>query len=70
MRANVRTDRPNEPLLNVPALTPESNAILLPQNLLNRAAHPSKLDDSAPVQPATAPVSTPEASSTPAETAH
>lgn len=68
MRANVRTDKPNEPLLNVPAITPEPNGILLPQTLLNRDGTTNKLQNLNGEKVDTSPVV--DLRTAPAETAH
>nr|WP_243405404.1 type II secretion system secretin GspD [Solimicrobium silvestre] len=74
MRAKVRTDKPDEPLLNVPSLTPEQTGILIPQNILNRESTATKLDtqDGAKsgTKPDTSPVTKPETTTTPTEAAH
>lgn len=66
MRANVRTDKPANPLLNIPSLSPENNSVLIPQNVMNRAASNSKLDAQSDAKPQTTPVAAPETTTTPA----
>lgn len=67
MRAKVVTDKPDDPLLNVPSLAPEKAGLLLPQDILKRDQTKSRLDgqsgteDSAPV---TSPVASPDANPT------
>jgi len=65
MRANVRTDKPANPLLNIPSLSPENNSVLIPQNVMNRAASNSKLDAQSDAKPQTTPVAAPETTITP-----
>ena len=59
IRAKVMTDRPNEPLLNVPSLTPEQAGTLIPQNILNREATGNRLNQENKAD--TAPLSGPDA---------
>ena len=66
MRANVRTDKPANPLLNIPSLSPENNSVLIPQNVMNRAASNSKLDAQSDAKPHSTPVAAPETTTTPA----
>jgi general secretion pathway protein D len=69
MRAKVITDKPGQPLLGVPSLDPEKQGLLIPQNILNREAYPTKLDkqetNPAGTQP-TSPVTNPDTTVTPA----
>ena len=51
MRAKVLSDKPNEPLLNIPSLTPEQTGMLIPQNILNREATGNRLDQGAKADP-------------------
>ena len=59
MRAKVITDKPNDPLLNLPTLTPEQKGLLIPQNILNRDSTATKLDKQDSTVPVTAPVTSP-----------
>jgi len=52
MRAKVLSDKPNEPLLNLPSLSPEQAGMLIPQNILNREATGNRLDQAGKVEPA------------------
>jgi general secretion pathway protein D len=60
MRAKVKTDRSNDPLLNVPAMSPEVQGILVPQNILKREATPNRLDQQSDKTVETAPVTNPD----------
>ncbi len=52
MRAKVITDKPSDPLLNLPSLTPEQTGILIPQDILNREATGNRLDPGTRADPA------------------
>jgi len=66
MRAKSMTDKSNDPMLNVPSLSPEMQGILIPQTILKRETVQSKLDQP---RAETAPVSSPDNTVTPAESA-
>ena len=66
MRAKVVTDKPNDPLLNVPSLTPEMQGILVPQNLLKRESQVNRLDQKGEAADAV-PASNPDSGAAPAE---
>ena len=62
MRARVATDKPDQPLLDVPTLSPEKQGILIPQNILQRELVPTRLD-----KQSGAADGTPDSSPTPAQ---
>ena len=70
MHAKVLTDKPDEPLLNVPSLTPDKPGILIPQDILRRDLVQTKLDSKAnnaePKTTETSPVTSPDNTTTPA----
>ncbi|MET3105491.1 general secretion pathway protein D [Oxalobacteraceae bacterium GrIS 2.11] len=69
MRAKVLTEKSDQPLLNVPSLTPEKMGMLIPQTILNRESVQNRLEkqDGQPVSEPTSPVSAPDTTVTPSQ---